>query len=91
MAFEHAVLRAVEPQAWRRATWAFVVPRALEAKDGSGARYVVLPSGDCGSVFELIPGSLPKTRFADAVGEATAALSKCMEEAESETCAPSPR
>ena len=90
VAFEHAVLRAVEPRV-AACDLGFVVPRALEAKDGSGARYVVLPSGDCGSVFELIPGSLPKTRFADAVGEATAALSKCMEEAESETCAPSPR
>ena len=89
VAFEHAVLRAVEPKV-AACDSGFVVPRALEAKDGSGARYVVLPSGDCGSVFELIPGSLPKTRFADAVGEATAALSKCMEEAESEVRAVAP-
>ena len=89
VAFEHAVLRAVEPRV-AACDLGFVVPRALEAKDGSGARYVVLPSGDCGSVFELIPGSLPKTRFADAVGEATAALSKCMEEAERDVRAVAP-
>jgi homoserine kinase type II len=81
VAFEHAVLAAVEPRV-RESDAGFVVPRALKAKNGSGETYAVLPSGDCASVFELIPGSLPKTRFADAVGEATAALSACMEEAE---------
>lgn len=89
VAFEHAVLAAVEPRV-RSSDAGFVVPRALKAKDGSGKTYAVLPSGDCASVFELIPGSLPKTRFADAVGEATAALSKCMEEAEAEVRAVAP-
>ena len=83
VAFEHAVLAAVEPRV-RESDAGFVVPRALRAKNGSGETYAVLPSGDCASVFELIPGSLPKTRFADAVGEATAALSACMEEAEAD-------
>lgn len=90
VAFEHAVLNAVEPRV-RACDLGFVVPRALRAKDGSGATYAVLPSGDAASAFELIPGVLPKTRFADAVGEATAALSKCMEAAEAEVRAHMPK
>jgi len=89
VAFEHAVLGAVEPRV-RACDLGFVVPRALQAKDGSGATYAVLPSGDAASVFELIPGSLPKTRFCGAVGEATAALSACMEAAEADVRAAHP-
>ena len=89
VAFEHAVLNAVGPRV-AQCDLGFVVPTALRAKDGSGATYALLASGDCASVFELIPGTLPKTRFADAVGEATAALSKCMEEAEAEVRAQVP-
>ena len=49
-----------------------------------------MPSGDAASVFELIPGTLPKTRFAKAVGEATAALSSCLALAEEEVRASHP-
>ena len=89
VAFEHAVLRAVEPLV-AACDLGFVVPRALRARDGSGDTFKILPSGDAASVFELIPGTLPKTRYADAVGEATAALSKCLEACEADVRAIAP-
>lgn len=89
VAFEHAVLLAVEPLV-AACDLGFVVPRALRARDGSGDTFKILPSGDAASVFELIPGTLPKTRYADAVGEATAALSKCLEACEGDVRAIAP-
>jgi len=87
--FEHAVLTAVAPYV-EACDLGFVVPKALKSKR-SGETFELLPSGDAASVFELIPGSLPKTKFATAVGEATAALSVCMQKAEAEVKAVHPK
>lgn len=89
VAFEHSVLSAVAKHV-DECDLGFTVPRALRAKSGDGSTYAILPSGDAASVFELIPGTLPKTRFAKAVGEATAALSSCLALAEEEVRASHP-
>lgn len=83
VAFEHAVLTAVGPHVLGN-DYGFVVPKALKAKSGNGSTFAILPSGDAASVFALIPGALPKTKFAEAVGEATAELSYCLQLAEGE-------
>jgi len=83
VAFEHAALEATARVAKARNS-GFRVPEALKSLKDGASTYVILPSGDAASVFELIPGALPKTRFAAQVGEATAELSACMVAAESE-------
>ena len=80
--FEHRVLEVLHEHFAVADDCAFKIPKAK--KDVDGNSYVVLPSGDCASVFELIEGKLPKTRFASAVGEATAQMSKRLQKAEKE-------
>ena len=89
VAFERAVRWAVEPLV-KACDLGFVVRRAPRARDGSGDAFKISPSGDAASAFELIPGTPPKTRYADAVGEATAALSKCLEACEADVRAIAP-
>jgi homoserine kinase type II len=90
VAFEHAVLTAVGKHVQGN-DLGFTVPKALKAKSGDDSTFAILPSGDAASVFELIPGTLPKTKFADAVGEATAVLSSCLKLAEEEVRAQFPK
>lgn len=72
--WEHAVLGALAPH---RAELSFAVPTPLPAL-GSGASHVPLPDGAEASLFELIPGGLPKLTCVRAIGKATGQLTLAM-------------
>jgi Ser/Thr protein kinase RdoA (MazF antagonist) len=70
--FEHAVLNEL-----RKQTLSFKVPTTLPALDG-GASHVPLSNGAEASMFELIPGTLPKLTHVRAIGRATGELTTAM-------------
>ena len=87
--FEHAVLDAAGRAAAARKL-PFAIPKALKSLEDGTSTFVVLPSGDAACVFELIPGTLPKTRSAFEVGQATALMSACLRNAEADVRAVCP-
>ncbi len=73
--FEHAVLRELKAEA---ASLSFAVPRTLPALADGVSSHVPLSNGAEASLFELIPGSLPKLTCTRAIGKATGELTSAM-------------
>ena len=72
VAFEHAVLNEL-----RKHPLSFAIPTTLPALDG-GASHVPLTNGAEASMFELIPGTLPKLTHVRPIGRATGELTTAM-------------
>jgi Ser/Thr protein kinase RdoA (MazF antagonist) len=72
VAFEHAVLNEL-----RKHPLSFAIPTTLPALDG-GASHVPLRNGAEASMFELIPGTLPKLTHVRPIGRATGELTTAM-------------
>lgn len=72
--FEHAVLQEL-----KRFKFSFRIPTTLPALE-SGATHVTLSNGAEASMFELIPGTLPKLTHVKAIGSALGELTVAMKQ-----------
>jgi len=72
--FEHAILEKLKNR-----KFSFKIPTTVPSLDG-GLQYVPLSNGAQASLFELIPGSLPKLSCVREIGSASAELTNALAE-----------